>query len=125
MFSNVFVWGSGRIGGGLRQNRRPSLRAASAADSSETLAGKTFFDLAVSRELRHITEWSSVEWSALEWSRGHGLRGAETLLEPVFRNLRANFVVKQMEFELCREEAGTALWVSFGTLQKRRRTMGF
>ena len=91
-----------RIGGGVSKNRRPSLSAASAADSSETLAGNTFFDLAVSRELRRITEWSSVEWSALEWSRGHGLRGAETLLEPVFRNLRANFVVKQMEFELCR-----------------------
>ena len=59
----------------------------------------------MSRDVKDITEWSRVEWSALEWSRGHGLRGAETLLEPVFRNLGANFVVKHMEFELCREEA--------------------
>ena len=75
--------------------------------------------------LLRVAEWSRVEWSAVEWSRGHWLRGWETLLKPVFRNLWANFLVKQLEFELFSWEAWPALSVSFATLQKRYRTKGF
>ena len=86
---------------------------------------KETFTLFCSVTLLRVAEWIRVEWRGKEWSKGYWLRGSETLLKPMFRSLWANFLVKQMEFELCWEEAWTALSASFAKLEKRYRTKGF
>ena len=62
---------------------------------------KDTFTLFSSVTLLRIAEWSRLEWNALKWNRGQLIRGSETLLKQMFRSLRANFLVKQTEFELC------------------------